>query len=145
MNCETESRLSAYYDGELAPAERAVLGSHLLSCGDCRAALAAMRETSALFAGSQPQGLSQIARHRLHQNIDRQLERGLVRLSWALSGVAAAIVVAGSLWLNHVSTLNYLPAESRSTASVTPPAFDAATPAEQYYLADATLRTVEEY
>jgi anti-sigma factor RsiW len=143
-NCEFESRLSAYYDGELSPAERLSVESHLNGCGDCREALASMRETSALFAASPPAGLSQIARHRLHQNIDRHLERGLVRLSWALSGVAASIVLGGSLWLNHASsTVNYLPPES--TASVTYPAFDASTPAEQYYLADATVRTVEDY
>jgi anti-sigma factor RsiW len=145
MNCEFESRLSAYYDGELSLAEQAAVESHLSSCGDCREALASMRKTSALFAASQPAGLSQIARHRLHRNIDRQMERSLVRLSWAMSGIAAAIVVAGTLWLNRFDTVKYLPADPKSVATVIYPPSDAATPAEQYYLADATVRTVEEY
>ncbi len=144
MSCEFESRLSAYYDGELSPADRAVVESHLTSCGDCREALAGMRETSALFATSQPAGLSQIARHRLHQNIDLQLERGLVRLSWAMSGIAAAIVVVGSVWLHVANDKSATQTPAVATNNIT---FEtnASTPAEQYYLADATVRTVEEY
>ena len=142
--CEFETRLNAYHDNELSPADRAMVEQHLNSCADCRVALAEMAEVSAVFASNVPAGLSQIGQHRLHKNVDRQLERGLVRLSWALSGIAAAIVVVGSIWLQQAGgNVMYLPSES--VAMVPDANSDAATPAEQYYLADATVRTVEEY
>jgi anti-sigma factor RsiW len=134
MNCEFESRLSAYHDGELSPVDREAVEQHLASCAGCQSTLAEMRETSALFAESAPR-LSQIGRQRLHQNIDRQRERGLVRLSAALSGIAALVMVTGSLWL-------------QTSGDVTPPtpgpvAYSDTSPAEQYYLADATVRSEE--
>ena len=142
--CEFETRLSAYHDNELSAADRAAVEQHLTGCADCRAELASIVSMSTVFALNVPAGLSQIGQHRLHKNIDRQLERSLVRLSWALSGIAAAIVVVGSIWLQRAGTnVMYLPPEQ--VAFVPDTNSDAATPAEQYYLADATVRTVEEY
>lgn len=42
-------RLSAYLDGELAPAERAELDAHLRDCEQCQRELAALRQTRALL------------------------------------------------------------------------------------------------
>jgi anti-sigma factor RsiW len=138
MNCEYESRLSAYHDGELSPADRAEVEQHLNDCAACQAALAEVRETSALFASAAPAGLSQIGRARLHRSVDRQAERGLIRLSAALSGIAAAIMVTGSFWLKTNS-----PVTHPNTGGGTVVTYSDASPAEQYYLADATVRSEE--
>jgi anti-sigma factor RsiW len=140
MNCPFESRLSAYHDNELSPADRVVVDSHLERCADCRVALASIREVSGLFAASAAQPLSQIARHRLHRRVDREVESGLVRLSWAMSAVAAAILVVGSVWLKSVEPMS--PPVQNGTGVLV---IDASSPAEQYYLADATVRSSEEW
>lgn len=43
--------------------------------------------------------LSQIARHRLHRAVDDAMDQGLLRLGWGISGIAASVLVVGSLWL----------------------------------------------
>ena len=45
-----DSDLSAYLDGELAPADRTRVDAHLGSCGRCRARLGELRATAALVA-----------------------------------------------------------------------------------------------
>lgn len=51
-----DSDLSAYLDGELAPADRARVDAHLGGCERCRARLGELRATASLIAGlSDPQ------------------------------------------------------------------------------------------
>lgn len=135
-DCEFGSRLSAYHDNELSPADRAAVEAHLQQCADCRLALGAIRDVSGLFAAApEPAPLSQIARHRLHRGVDRQMERGLVRLSAALSGIAAAVMIAGSVWLKSAPEPTGRPNNMTISYTETSP--------EQYYLADATIRIEE--
>ena len=48
MDCvETRTMLSAYHDGELAPADRARVDEHLRGCGECSAVLARLAEIDA--------------------------------------------------------------------------------------------------
>ncbi len=44
MSCTYEGELTAYLDGELAPAARAELDRHLPSCASCRATLPLLRQ-----------------------------------------------------------------------------------------------------
>lgn len=50
-------RLSAYLDGELAPAEAAALKRHLADCRACQAELASLREVRALLGALPPPAL----------------------------------------------------------------------------------------
>jgi anti-sigma factor RsiW len=50
-------RLSAYLDGELAPAETATLERHLADCRACQAELASLREVRALLGALPPPAL----------------------------------------------------------------------------------------
>ena len=51
MTCErTEELLSAYLEGELAPAERAEVDAHLAGCPECAGLAALMRESIAAAA-----------------------------------------------------------------------------------------------
>lgn len=50
-------RLSAYLDGELAPADAAALERHLAECAECRDELAALREVRTLLRALPPPAL----------------------------------------------------------------------------------------
>ncbi len=143
MTCEYESQLHAYHDDELDASSRAAFENHLGRCAACAASLAELQNISALFAATPREHLSQIAKHRLSNQIDASMERGLVRFAWSLSGVAAAVLLCGSFWLSQV--------KSREVTHVAPPWVEAvvsshnlsdsaATPAAQWYLADASSR-----
>lgn len=145
MTCNQTEQLHAYHDGELSPAEAAAMGQHVQSCPACSAELTGLRELSKAFARVESPRLSQISRARLHRNLDAVIERGLVRFAWSLSGVAAAVLLVGSIWL----------AQSPEPVQAAPPWVDAVvyahplgnraeTPAAQWYLADATQRNGDE-
>jgi anti-sigma factor RsiW len=145
----TEQKLSAYHDGEIAGDEREMLAGHLAWCQVCLRQLEQLKQMSALVASSAPDGISQIALRRLHNKldevIDRGIERGLVRFAWEVSGVAAAILLVGSVWLARlgqpvspmVPVSPAVPPWVSAQASVDPVVQDAPTPAAAWYLADA--------
>ena len=59
MNGHERERLSAYLDGELAPAERAKVAAHLGACAECAARLAelaAVDEAAAALPAEAPHG-----------------------------------------------------------------------------------------
>jgi anti-sigma factor RsiW len=144
--CEFESKISAYHDGELAASERAAIEAHLATCADCQISLAQLRAMSNLFATSEQPRLSQISRYRLHRAVDSAMERGLLRLAWTMSGIAASVLLFASAWLMKVNenVASAAPAEAPPWVSVAmetnrdPVIRDAVSPAAQWYLADAT-------
>ena len=80
--------------------------------------------------------------HRLHRRVDGAMEQGVRRLAWAMSGLAAAVMVAGSVWLTGIPAdrpaaappwagVAMLPAADSVSESVTH------TPVAEFYLADA--------
>jgi hypothetical protein len=84
--------LDAYHDGELPPVERAAIEGHLAGCDACIAKLNAIKAISETFAIAAVPGLSQIS-------LDLLTDRGLLRIARILTGLAACVVLAGSLWL----------------------------------------------
>lgn len=97
--CPFESRLSAYYDGELGAEEAAAVGTHVRGCAACAAALRGMRSVSRALAGAAEPALSAEVRARLLAIPDREQDRVLARLGVGLVAAAAALLVAGSVWL----------------------------------------------
>ena len=135
--------LAAYHDGELDAVRRADVERHLSFCGVCPPELARLRELSAWFAADARPALLPIARLRLHRGVEAAMEKGLLRTAWALSGVAAAVLLAGSLWMTR-GTETPRPASPPPWVEVAA-ASDAAdtaraTPAAEWYLADASPR-----
>jgi anti-sigma factor RsiW len=144
-NCEYEQKIEAYHDGELDADGRALVESHLALCAACAAHLNQLQAMSQLFATNELPRLSQISRHRLNRRVDAAMEQGLLRFAWAMSGIAASILLVGSAWLMHVDdAVQAAPAEAPPWVSVSlsnsrdPVVRDAATPAAQWYLADAS-------
>lgn len=153
--CPTEQQLSAYHDGELAIGDRAEMARHLAHhlawCEACMRHLQQLRQMSGLVGSMSPDGLSQIAWHRLHAKLDEVMERGLVRWAWEVSAVAAAILLVSSVWLMRLSDSNSSNPGTTAAAGATavvPPwvsvqasadtvQSETSTPAGAWYLADS--------
>jgi anti-sigma factor RsiW len=151
----TEQQLSAYHDGELSPIDRAEVARHLAWCEACILQLSQLKQMSGMLTAMSPDGLSQIAWHRLHAKLDEVLERGLVRWAWEVSAIAAAILLISSVCLMRISEpTSTTPAVATATVTATvtavvPPwvhaqasadpvlSEPATTPAQAWYLADA--------
>src|ERR1019366_3036050 len=140
-SCGFENKIAAYHDGELDAGQRANVEMHLGQCEDCRRALSELRAMSGLFATSERPRLSQISRYRLHRTVDAAMEQGLLRLAWMMSGIAASVLLLGSVLLMRVNEngLAQAPAEAPPWVSVSlessrdPVVRDAASPAAQWY------------
>lgn len=144
-NCNFNDKLQALYDGELSAADAAAFQNHLDTCPPCAAQLAGLQSLSQLFSAVAIPPLSQIGLHRLHQRVNQEMDRGLIKMGWALSGIAAAIMLLASMWLLRVQSAEAASPQSAppwvgvsaslETASL---AQDAGTPTAEWYLADAS-------
>ena len=141
QDCPTEQKLSAYHDGELPGDERTAIARHLAWCEACARQLLQLGQMSAFITSSASGGISQIALKRLHNKLDEVMERGLVRWAWEVSGIAAAILLIGSVWLTQlkdpVTASAGVPPWVGAQASADPVVQVAPTPAATWYLADA--------
>jgi anti-sigma factor RsiW len=146
--CALKPKLDAYHDGELRGEELASFEQHLAECSECSRQLAQLRAMSALLAAAPQVKLSQIAMHRLHRRIDAGgADQGLLRLGWTMSAIAASLLLVGSVWLTRMSNPPATPEAAPPWVGVpvvaqADPAYReiAATPAELWYLADASTR-----
>lgn len=148
-DCPKERAIEAYHDGELPPEQIPALEAHLAKCNPCQLIVQRIVVLSRLLSESTGPQLSQIARARVYRRVEAALDRGLVRLAWTFSGMAASVLLAGSLWLAS--------AKQTPAAAAAPPwisvayssetgssASQPATPAAEWYLADASGRSDEQ-
>ena len=98
-DCTYSQQIEAYHDGELPQAARAEVERHVEACASCAGMLARLEGISQLFNDAPPIRLSQMSLARLHGNLDLLTDRALLRLARVMTGVAAAIILCGSLWL----------------------------------------------
>lgn len=99
FECSEHLKLAAYHDGQLNATDTTAVENHLSSCDVCAAESAELRNISQMFADVPVPKLSQIALYRLHSNLDFLTDRGLLRLARVMTGLAASVLLAGSLWL----------------------------------------------
>ena len=96
-------QLGPYVDGELDAAGREAVEAHVTTCPPCAGELAELRGLKRLFAsaaaGSGAFAFSSESRRRLHEHVDSLADEAVLRIGRALSGIAAAVLVAGALWL----------------------------------------------
>jgi anti-sigma factor RsiW len=97
-SCDQTQYLEAYLDGELPDAERRRVEQHIAICAACTRELARLRRLSAAFAGYRPT-LSSEALDRIHDAVANTWDLGVIRFARRISAVAAAVVLAGSLYL----------------------------------------------
>jgi anti-sigma factor RsiW len=97
MDCKNE-QIHAYYDGELAPNDRAAVETHLAECGDCRELLADLRSVSQLVASAPMVEITPVAMKRMQQAWWAAQDRGVLRIASWLSAVAAAVIFAAVIF-----------------------------------------------
>jgi anti-sigma factor RsiW len=121
--CEMNSMLSAYYDGELSPQERQRMQMHLHYCSDCAAELDKMRVLSAaLSAMAIPEpSFDFVAKV---QGQGEKLEQAvLLRFTRRMAAVAAAVLMLTMARFNVVNFMNEgrnQPLQQRQTAALSP-------------------------
>jgi len=154
--CSFSIRIDAFHDGELSATEQSAVRQHLNTCPACAAQLSQLQQMSRFFGENSDIRLSQIAMARLNNRLKSETSRGVIRLAWAMNAIAAAILVAGTVWLQHLQAEDSARTTSVAVASVTAPPWtgiaaanpdlpgkDAATPAAEFYLADATQKSAD--
>jgi anti-sigma factor RsiW len=141
-HCPSNTQLELLHDGELADAIAAELHSHVAVCEVCAKYLAELSSMSRQLAGESGSALLPIQLQRLHCHVDKAIEqtadRGLIRMSWILSAIAAGVLVVGSVWLERLNQAPQVaPPWVGLSATGDSVVRDAETPAAQWYLADA--------
>jgi anti-sigma factor RsiW len=148
-DCENRVRLNAYHDGELSPAERSDVEAHLRDCPSCAAELAAIRRTSAAFAGTTPpepshEQLLQLARKvRSTDPPDARMLLRLFRVTAVAAAVLLACALAGAVYLSQrtraaaheAMVLDHVPTWSKFAALATDPVSDERRSEQQIALA----------
>jgi anti-sigma factor RsiW len=101
LECSYEKWLGSYHDGQLSEPQQREIAAHVATCHSCASELRQLSELTRLIASAPRPAISQIAMARLHHGVDAISARSLLRLTQALSGIAAAMLVAASLWLTQ--------------------------------------------
>jgi anti-sigma factor RsiW len=117
--CSYIPRISAYHDGELPADRRAEIELHLRGCDQCAAELTDLRRLSQLLGAQAVPSLSPAGAQRLHGQIDEMTSRSLIRFVEMLSGVAAALLIASSLWALRTTSVTAEPLPPWQQAAVT--------------------------
>ena len=97
---EIQQQVQAYHDGELPAQGRAAVEAHLAVCADCTSELTRLRALSAAlrdWAPVMPAGAMERLYDRTH---DLEQETLILPLVRRLTGLAAAVLLAGSIWLS---------------------------------------------
>jgi anti-sigma factor RsiW len=103
MDCEFSKQLGPYVDGELGAARATQVEAHLLGCPMCARELRELRGLRAVFAATQFPSLSAAGMARVRQRAAALAEapdQRLLRIARLLSGVAACLLIAGTLRLS---------------------------------------------
>lgn len=108
MNCPDDNlqAISAYHDGELADAAAARLQLHIEDCPACRAELKRLEDVSTRISAIEIPHLDGEALGRIKSGFDPRRDRLVLRVSKAVTGLAASIAIVCSvmLWYRHSAT-----------------------------------------
>jgi len=99
--CQYESKISAYYDGELAEADRAAFEQHLAACPPCQTELRQHRRLSQFMQLAPRKMLSAQARENLYSLAPAVGEGVYLRIAEWTTALAACILITASIWLFH--------------------------------------------
>lgn len=120
--CSWTSRLGAYHDGELPAPEAAALEAHLGDCALCQRELRDYRRLSLMLGRIDIPELSVSSVARIKRQIQREGNVFILRFARRMTGVAAALLLAGTLWLINANTSNVAaaPVNDWEAAAVSP-------------------------
>lgn len=108
--------LSAFVDGELEPAVRESVATHLATCPRCQAEVNELRELSGAFANLGIEPLTRDENTRLHEQLDDSINAPIWRIGGAMGLIAASILVVAATWLAAIPTAK--PTPGRATGPI---------------------------
>ena len=107
--CQCESRISAYYDGELSEPERVAFEQHLAACPSCQTELQQHRRLTAFMQLAPRKTLSAQARQDLYALAPAVGEGVYLRIAEWTTALAACVLITASLWLVHARPIQHQP------------------------------------
>jgi hypothetical protein len=103
MRCEPiEELLSAFLEGELSPAEKAMVEGHLADCPDCRSLLGDLRRTQQALAGFPEAEVSPVLKTRLAAIPERKKKFSLT-FDFVLKPSLQPVFAAGAIFMTLLS------------------------------------------
>ncbi len=109
MECERiEDLLSAFLDGDLSPAEKALVEGHLAACPDCTSLLGALRRAQKALAGFPEIEVSPGLRARLAAIPERKKKFSLT-FDFVLKPSLQPVFAAGAIFMTLLSFYLFSP------------------------------------
>lgn len=99
LECSYQTSLASYYDGQAGPERAREVESHLLTCAPCSAELKRLAQLSELLRTVRPEGIRPDELARVHEAVEGVEDRGVIRMVFGLSAVAASILIISTAWL----------------------------------------------
>ena len=109
-DCQFQSRVEAYHDGELAAEGRRAVEEHVAACDACAAELAWLRSVSQSLGRRRGADVTPALLDRVHAAVDAAGEESqrdaypisLYRTAGALMAIAASVLIVSCVWLNEL-------------------------------------------
>lgn len=98
-DCPYIHRIDAYHDGAMGEHEADWTAEHLLTCPACAERLRQIRAIGDVITSSPSDPMPAMAKERLRQAVADAVDRGPTRFAWELTGLAASVLIAASIWL----------------------------------------------
>lgn len=121
--CEWTIRLSAYHDGELPEADVMAVEQHVSQCPACQRDLRQYRKLSVLIGREEIPELAGATLEKMKDAIEWEGNPVILRLARRMTGIAAAVVIGGALWLmtgNSLASNTPTPLHDWEAAAVSP-------------------------
>jgi anti-sigma factor RsiW len=109
-DCQFQSRVEAYHDGELPAEGRRAVEEHLARCPICAEELAWLRSVSGRLPGGRGAGLSASQLAGVHAAVDATADElvdasypiSLYRTAGTLMATAASVLIVSCVWLHEL-------------------------------------------
>lgn len=98
-DCPYTDRIDAYHDQAMSLFEADWMAEHVRTCPACAQRLLQTRDISHAFDKFARDPMPADAKSRLQSAIQIAAQRGPARFAWEMTGIAATILVAASIWL----------------------------------------------
>ena len=99
MLCDRASQVHAYHDGEMPAEQVRSVEAHLRDCPDCRELLGELRKLSTMVFAAPMADISSATLRRLTDKAwYREQDRGVLRISSWMTGIAAAVLIGATLF-----------------------------------------------
>lgn len=99
LECSYQTSLASYFDGQAGPERAREVESHLPNCAPCSAELKRLAQLSELLRTVRPEGIRPDELARVHEAVEGVEDRGVIRMVFGLSAVAASILIISTAWL----------------------------------------------